>query len=350
MTCLHLPANLLALDKDESTLLELVRGGHRAAAQSIHTFSCRFSGESISASEGQFDTKGNYRRSADGIRISLQMKGPHGSEHTDEILVRNGRVSGVYKQRNRSGKVWISGNITAGSSHLGDVWWMALLKFWGAYDLPVPFDELLNQPCSVSQVKRVTREGKALLYVDLTHGTTRTELWFDPNVNYLVRKEVIHGTVDGKRNRNEKEVVRFKEVSPAIFFPEEVSARRYVDGQLDGNYTRTFSDIRINQPLPSDTFQLRYPPGIELLDFVQDKAFKVEADGRLTELKDRRLNHGPVRASQLFKGRTLSHAATQEEPKSFTRWILPASLLLLVVAAGIWVLRRRWLRSERAAG
>ena len=139
-----------------------------------------------------------------------------------------------------------------------DVWALSLLTFLSPQGGWVTLDELMNGQYKVNAVKRRTEGDRELIYINLENEKKRLEIWFDPQVNYLARKMYITSLTRVK-TRGESEVVRFKEAEPGIYFPEQVETRGYHENNLTGITTKTFSDIRINQPLRSGVFQLAIP-------------------------------------------------------------------------------------------
>jgi hypothetical protein len=224
------------------------------------------------------------------------------------------------------------------------VWDLGLLLFPGPDKdyLMLPFDELLKQLDPPKKVSRRTEGGKEFVVVEYSYpettSTTDCEAWFDPQANYLVWRSVIKQTSPGLRVLAEHRVLRFKEVAPGLFFPEEVEQYDGAGGSLRAIRTASFTDIRVNQPLPRDVFHLPFPPGIVVIDVVQGKSYTMGADGKPTgPIKD--LPQQPPSPPAAAEVEPLG--ATLEEPKSWTRWVLPASAAVLVLAAGLWA-KRKW--------
>jgi hypothetical protein len=337
LTALVCPTTLLALGKEEKELLELVRSGHRAAVQSIRTFSCRFTTWDETP-QGRFDMSGTHHRSLDLDAVrehTVERFG--GFEQTTDNYFQKGRKLSVSKQRTPDGRI-VSGQ--AIDRKAKDVaWYLAHMAFFGGSGELVTFNEMLNKKYELRQVKRVKEDGRELIYVDLVFDNKRFGLSFDPQVNYLIRKTVEGSAKGWEQDHGELEVVRFKEVAPAIYFPEEIRMRGYRKGQQIAAGVRTFADIRINQPLPPGTFEPHLPPGTEVSDFDQGKVFKVDAQGKFIELKGRRRPvNMPVSEAAVVSG--TPRTATRTEPELMTRWLLPVSVLLLLLGAAGWVIRK----------
>jgi hypothetical protein len=123
-----------------------------------------------------------------------------------------------------------------------------------------------------------------------------------------------------------------------VYFPEKATQTRSDDGRV---LTREVSEVRnarVNQTLPADTFQLDFNPGTKVQDLIQGKKYTVGPDGRSeTAVGDLALPGPPLGLKQLTE--------TKSEPSSLTAWLLPASLLLLAVGGGLWLVRRWRARS-----
>jgi hypothetical protein len=327
---------MLALPRQQvrggDQLLETVRAGNLASLQSLHTFSCRITATDASA-KGSTSLSGDYSRGPEGVRTRY-----HRDQHFHDVLFKDQRLTQFTRQSASKGRGKARADIRhASNPAVGDcdVWLLGLLAFRGPDSgTVVSFDELLNTPHQLHQVRRVVEAGRELVYVELEHSTSHRKFWFDPAVNYLVRKLV--GTTKGQPTefRSVLEVTRFKELEPGLFFPERVEARYFYNGDNPlSNNVVVFADVRVNRPLPPETFQLRLPAGTTVTDNLQGKVYDVNEDGKPV---------GPVRS--LFTATSSGitpRAPTLEEPASTTSWILPASLGVLLVAVILWVRRRR---------
>jgi hypothetical protein len=312
--------------------------------QSIHTFSCRFV-ESQDNLEGHWEFKAEYCRSLDAIRVRLQDILPNKVTNTDDVLAQADRVLGLGTQVSPDGSRRTSGIIRAPPLLHGDVWEKALLNFYAAPDPPKTLDEFLKAH-QLLRVKAVTAWGHEAIYLELAAADKRRfELWLDPQFNYLVRKFVIHAWLKGKEERGEYEVATFREVAPGIYFPERINMRWFSSGeQPAGSGVRAFTDIRVNEPLPADSFEFRFPAGVEVLDTIQSKMFKVDADGNLHEMKDRRVGGIPQGSDRLDPPTDQPDQPTRvisEEAGSGRTLLLMVGLLVLWLIINGWFLLRR---------
>jgi hypothetical protein len=215
----------------------------------------------------------------------------------------------------------------------------------------VPFEQLAAHATRLKAQRRPI-DGRETVVVELSFDRSKdsgtkwdAEIHFDPAVNYLVRKVIYTGSWSSGNLRREDEVVHFKECAPGVFFPERTAGRSGPEGKFDFNHTTKFSDIRINQPLPKDIFQIRYPNGVYLSDHIRGVGYHVNTEGRRispeTPLEGRSVPPPPVGVAANSAG-----TETQTEPRSATRWILPASLSILLFT-GVVALVRRWQKRTR---
>jgi hypothetical protein len=331
-------------------LLEEVREAHRSTVESMHTFSCKVS-VIYPADPKSLKETGQYWRSSDAVRVRGRVGDIEFDSLQRDSVVRTvgGRPSGPGGARQHGAA------ITAAKGRpfpACDVWELALCLFPGPGTdfMMLPFDELLKRSHRLNEVSRRVQEGKEYIVVAYTHRETNWtndfEIWFDPRVNCLAWKSVVKQSSAGSANfinTTEQRVTSFREVAPGVFFPDKVQ-------QYDGNgkvlRSASISDIRVNEPLAPNTFDLQFPPGIQVKDLVQGKAYLTGADGKPTQmLEDVHLGQLPSPTGIRPIG------ATREEPKTWTSWILPISITSLVLAAGFLALRRwRALRRTRVPG
>lgn len=215
-----------------------------------------------------------------------------------------------------------------------DVWMFGLLTFAGPDNTLLSFEALLNRPHKIGTVRRESKEGTELIYVSLEHELSCLEFWFDPQVDFLVRKHVVIAKLQSIRS--ELEVMRFKEAAPGVFFPERVETRNSYGSQPLPSQTVDFLDIRVNRPIPANVFQFRFPSGTEVTDYILGKIYKVDENGGLSgSMRDL------IRFPSAARTDVAPRSETREEPKLLSRWILPVSVAILALA-GVLGLVRRW--------
>jgi hypothetical protein len=231
-------------------------------------------------------------------------------------------------------------------------WSYGLLTFYGRTTFRVTLTELLADVHRVHSVARVEVDGRALVYLDVSHDRARYEMWFDPDVNYLVRKMTFRLAGSGAEGqRSEFAVSSFKEPAPGIFFPERVEAISYKEGKRKSSSVAKFSGIQINRPLPQGIFDLKFPPGIFVSDIVQGTVSKSDENGQPTlpaldkEGKPLRLATGAIVPSA--DSEDSGNRVTQEEPRPWTRWLFPIALGFIGLAGALWLIKK-WRRPSVA--
>jgi hypothetical protein len=154
--------------------------------------------------------------------------------------------------------------------------------------------------------------------------------------------------------RWENEVVEFAEPAPAVFVPIVVEHRCSVKGALQAVLRTILSEVKVNKPLDKNALRLPGIEGLECVDFIRDVKFKVDADGNRISpeipYKVPRVTSNirggatpPVDPSSLLK--------LPQDPSPFIKpsrpptplwvWILIVSIVVLVTALILAVLRRR---------
>jgi hypothetical protein len=193
----------------------------------------------------------------------------------------------------------------------------------------------------------VDQDGKQMIQLRLSHDMARLEIWFDPEVNCLIRKvRVDHHPKSGNpRLAGTREVTQFREVASGTYFPEQVLIRGYRDDRLYAALTTTFSNFRVNQPFGTGAFKLPIPYGMSMADTIQEKVYKVDSEGKnigpATNEKGDKLEYAkdaPLSAAPSSQGHS---SQTTEESRPWTFWLLPTGLLAFVVAGCVWLIQRR---------
>ena len=219
-----------------------------------------------------------------------------------------------------------------------------MLTVYGANQHRIPLDALLSEPHKLHSMRR--ENGKVLL--EVSHDRSNIKIWLNPAVNFLADKVVMEtGDSADAGTIGTHAVSRFVELLPGIFFPEgvEVSIEDKKTKAITLRIGASFTDIAIDRPLPATAFDFRFPPNLLVGDGVNNRMMKTDAQGQPTiQAKARsgellRLGLGEI-VPQTPKEPPGGGTVTQEEPRSWNRWILPASFLLLGLAGVIWTTRR----------
>jgi hypothetical protein len=330
-----------AAGEDQQGLLETARAGHRCSTDLIQTFSCDLSIQYALNTLSKEEACQCWRKGT-----SIRYKG-----RESDLIVVDGTATSIGRRTLPTKAVVPAATICKDNGVSAfNPWTCGLLAFTGDDKFAVSFDELLSQPHELHSVKRVSSEGREWVCVDLSHKQSRLEIWLGPHVNYMVGRvrERMFGSTGEVLVDHDKTVTGFREYSSGVFFPERVETRVHDAKQpglavdTTGTIVATFSNVAINQPLPEGTFEVHFPPGMRVADLIRGKVNLTDANGVPNLPVD-----DPV-SFQLTRGRAIQLApeapetrVTQAEATPWTRWLLPAgSLLLLSVAAGVWLRRR----------
>jgi len=279
--------------------------------------------------------RGEYWRAGDRARIRCTVNGK-----TTEVAATDSRVRSFGKDQH--GRLF--GSIRSSGKPLfpmSDVWQLGLIEHILHLDERqtelLPLHYVLERGQKAGRVRRQVDAGHDCIVIELIDPNGQREIWLDPKYNYLVRRTVYdQPAVKGglAAVRTERVVTRFAEPVTGIFFPEEVQFTSAVNGKQDQSSTTVFSDIRINEPLPADVFDLPFPAGTEVDDSILGKRYKVDATGNPIgeTIVPRRVAAPPVQGSP--------GAVSTEEPRPWSWWVLPASIGILGWAAAMWLRRK----------
>jgi hypothetical protein len=181
-------------------------------------------------------------------------------------------------------------------------------------------------------------------------GDMRQSLYFDPAANYLIRKEEDQGKAfpdDVCEYHNVAEVTKIKNCGDGIFFPEEID---YSDGGTSRwTLTVRVTSVTINQPIPEDRWDFRFPEGIlvqegssfpgqgeQLRDASQDRIHVVGANGKFVQ--------SFLLGSAEFQNYTAAMLKQHQRQLTHQRTRIALSaggiLLLVLVCGVVWTLRR----------
>ncbi len=338
--------NISTLHADD--LLDSVRQAHRASIESIRTMSCRTSLVYNPKVPGG-NEQGEYWRDGNVVRCKYSSDGGLKCD----VFIKNGLRKSTDKippeMYGLTGTATITGSVTDTNKHLNcDPYLFGLIMFPGKTRLHIPFEEFLSETNKVNFVRRVDDKGRPLVLVDVSHARGRLEIWFDPAVNYLVRRRVLWSSTIENLVLSDQEVMEFQEGSPGIYFPKVVktTANRH-DSPDKQRLTATFSNLQINRPISPEAMTFKFAEGLKVIDTVLNQVKVADANGEPT--KPALTEDGePI---TLLPGLLVSQSpeeaprATQQESESWTRWLLPASLGVFGLGAVISV--SQWWRKRK---
>jgi hypothetical protein len=279
--------------------------------------------------------EGRYWRTGETIRVSRTVQ----PGLTHETLVRDGRIWTLSTYEGNSSKRYLG----VGKFQIldrGDVWDDCLFTHWGGAKTwgTFLFADMLDMGARIGSAEQVTEGGRSLVHVKLIGLEAVREFWFDPQVNYLVRKSTYIPDTDKSLVR-ETEVIRFSEATPGIFFPTEIEQRGRNKDRPFAVVRTTISDLTVNRSLSKSDMRLPNIAGLITYDSDRQTDYKVDADGNRA---------GPETPTKVKRGLTTSASETASRPIPPSKppwplwlWILIVSICCLLVAAGLRYRRRR---------
>jgi hypothetical protein len=328
------PTSLTAEDK----ILEEVKAGHRAARQSIRTFSASVLGEKELPQRTTMDT-GRYWRAGDLVRIQRGKEG----DWTADYLVKDGEIREVYRNQWTGGRVGFhKARRTPATDFLSgcDVWREMLIDHCGPEGGQIAYDRLLELAQVTTTTKYERRENRQYAKVSLSYSSrkgfqTRLVLWHDVGCNYLIRK--IDVAFPGTDKTSVGTITEFAEPDPGVFVPLGCRWEYYEKGKFESSRLTTLSDVQVNKPIQPSIFTLpAIPSGTLLDDSIEGTRGLVGSDWR------------PIGRREPFKTQqpvpTLSSsvydAPSTREPASAGWWVTVASCAVLAAALSYLIFRR----------
>ncbi|HMP02882.1 MAG TPA: hypothetical protein PKC45_10340 [Gemmatales bacterium] len=170
-------------------------------------------------------------------------------------------------------------------------------------------------------------------------GSYEAEIELDPKFNFLVRRNTLSVLSTGRKR--EVVVTSFAEVAPGVYFPEEAEIHANHFGTMKRIGITRITDIRVPDPYPSGFFALSIPSGCIVVDRVERKSYKANADWQpISEVSPLADDIHP--APLLERTSIASTSAAEGEPVALHRWVAFGSVALMALAFLFAVLRLRW--------
>jgi hypothetical protein len=330
---------------DQSDILSIARQGHRSAREAIQTLSATIAIERTFPEEKKV-ISGKYWRSFNLIRVQEN----YPDSGIEEYLWKDSEIRQVgHGTQARGGQHQFAASRRSPSEKMFcicNVWTQMMIDFstqkGGDGDLDF-YIESAKRPPSVSRDKI---EGNQCIRIKLTFETPTGDektvaLWFEESHNYLIRKMVT--TFSKSSDKFEGEILEFMESPPGVFLPIKCRRQIYRKGKLEIVEQASLSDVHINEPNPENVFQLpAIPPGTILYDGIQGTKYPVDENWRPIGPATPLLKAIVAGSSDGFEDEYRSQST--EESKSFWRWLIPASLVVLVVGFVSLIYRRYGVR------
>lgn len=328
----------------------LVRGGHRAAVESIRTLSVNVTVKQLLPKQ-EILAKGTYWRSLDVVRVQERA-----GNISDDYVVKGSEIRQVGRIATGPGRTIYAAQRRATTERLcrSDVWLLMNLSLAGPGGRICTIEQYLDLAKERPKFSRERAEGHDCIKVNMRFDDSgaagqevQTTLWFDPTLNYLVRKGKWTFGSEGSYFI-EQVNSDFIEPEPGIFFPIEQHTRVVKNGKDVQESSGTLSSLRVNAFIPNS--QLSLPPvpsGTMLKDWIEGKSYPIDDSwqpmGRSKKLE--RLA-GPMASTPPTSSEPEYRSQSTDEPKSWTRWLLPGALCMFACASVVWLYRRYSAKSQ----
>jgi hypothetical protein len=335
-------ASLAAGPPQEASLLELAQNAHRAAIESLQSVECDVT--VMRSQHGDASRKiaqGHYARAGGAVRVQEET-----ARGTQDGVLKDSAATVLGKERVRPGERPASSAVRTSMPEVAlscDVWSQMLMQFHAPGQCRCrSLDDVLANALAPPEVTRVHEGGNEYVQIDAiiarNAGTdAHMQLLLDPHVNYLVKREIL-----GPRSptRAVFEVEEFSEPIPGVFMPVAATAQTITNGQEVSRLEIKLSNIRINQPVPPDRFDLKIPAGTLVLDRIRHKQYKAGADGRPSGPEQDLIQPVALPVAKVDQ-HAEARSQTAGESRSLLRQLLLPVALILLVGGAIWLIRAR---------
>lgn len=336
--------------QEAQDLEAVVRAGHRAARESIRTFSATVNLKQTYPKEQTFGNA-RYWRSLEVVRLQERA----GDSYQDFLAKDNEirQLTRIAKRQSKGFDYHAQRRPTTDRLGVCDVWQLMSLSMAGPAGRVCTLDQFFDLGKERPKASRERMDGHDCIKVSMRNDDVggsgqevRTTLWFDPSLNYLIRKVKASFGVEGSYDA-ESENLDFVEPEPGIFFPTKNRSRIFRDGKKTHETVATLADLRINAMIGSAELQLpTVPAGTVLADWIQGKKYPMngswQAMGPSKKLERTKISV-PAGADT---PEPAYHAQSSEEPKSWYQWLLVVAVVTLACAGTLWAYRRH---AERRA-
>ncbi len=343
---------------DEKKLLEHVLMQHGLARESIRSLHCTVEQRSTDVRsplnlEGTFwKTEQGYRlrvtRSAQGIFPDFMVDATYFQGRFLQLVTRK-RPTGIETLLMKLDK--------RPHQEFGDPWFFGLLSFIGPSSIgPFTLDELLkNKELTVDTIQREQSPDGELVGLKLNHKNGYFLLSFDARSNYLVRHAIY--SVNGDKLRSVHTVERFSQAVPGVYFPEEITLKNEINGEVKETVTTRIKVISINQSLGEKALVLDVPAGTRCHDAIRNEIYAVDSNGsQIGPLLDANGKPVSVRKPEPEGSQNSikhmpaqydgSFAETKQESNAWWNWILMVAVVLLLLVCLLYGFRRFRLRAR----
>lgn len=283
LVCILLPMALVSDARAQDSVESIVRQ-HAASLAAIRSVTCSIQ---IDRKGRQFE--GEYANAQGNVRINCRRSDGVVMEH----CVENGMQSAVTHTLPGSKGVESGGMIAHyKGAELGECDYSVkgLLRIELPNELVyLPLEQLISQASAVNGPIQETVDGRQLTVIELIldrpakmpHKWTQ-KVYLDPTVNWMVRQVSVAAQLSsGRHVQRVYKVTEFSEPAPGLFLPTKIEASLIENhSQRSPIFQINVSQIRVNSLIPAETFTMKYPQGLKVLNSIDNTIYRVDPAGK----------------------------------------------------------------------
>ncbi|WP_162658167.1 outer membrane lipoprotein-sorting protein [Tuwongella immobilis] len=254
-----------------SESFEQIRSNHQNAVSGIVTLQCKINIEYSPAQQNIFNEEALVISDTASNRTLIKHRI---GTTSNTILVRDNLIRRLTSDSKRA--IETEGLISNSDMPIDcDPWAYSLITLYGPTRFRSPLNDIFShKDTSINSVRDDLINGHRVKIVELEHTRARLTISFDTSNDYLIRQvRLVDQSVDATST-----VLEFTQ-SNNRYFPKRVEIS---NSKNNSTCKVTFSDIKINQPLKSQSFEFRFPPGILVTDLVRNDLFRTNNSGEPT--------------------------------------------------------------------
>ena len=159
-------------------------------------------------------------------------------------------------------------------------------RFWG-WNLSgeTPLVDLIDS-LDIKNIQLVEWNGSQVYHIkgSTTNATTDVDLWLNPEKSYRPERFVYSLQGKGVAQVRVTKDFNFQEVAPDLWFPESAQSVTTIINTETGEETNietatmTFTDVRVNEHIPSSRFSIDPPSGTTVFDMRSRETYTVGGD------------------------------------------------------------------------
>ncbi len=335
----------------EDDLLEIARARNLAAIHSITSMQCRYERVlcgSTTIAQAQAPcffmpaAPGRFWRSGETFRLIEPIR----DGTTREYMARGGQLlvwRGGGPLKDPTLTLYTASPVDGVG---GEMWQYLLFTQWGGGAPPGKgsyyYSDVADNPSRIVHLAERTPPPANEIHIDMSHTGSRCECWFNPRVNYLIRKFISFPPGEYSQSIHfEHEVIEFAEPAPAVYVPVIVEHRCYKNKALRATIRTILSDLKVNHNLAESDLYIPKIAGMKCIGMDREIQFTVDAAGNRVGPET------PIKLAKVvptpYEGEREFNYTPYEVSRPSTRWwiwILIASVCLLLLGVAVAVRRR----------